>query len=562
MTEETSDFIRDIIKADIEAGKNGGKVVTRFPPEPNGYLHIGHATAFCLDFGVAEESGGRCHLRFDDTNPEKEDVEYVNAIKEDIRWMGFDWGKHEYYASDYFDRLYEYAVELIRKDKAYVCTLSPEEFKEYRGVPTRPGKDSPWRNRPVEESLDLFVRMKAGEFRDGEYVVRAKIDMNSPNLHMRDPVLYRIKRAAHHRTGDKWCIYPMYDFAHCLSDSIEGITHSLCSLEFEVHRPLYDWILDQLNVHHPRQIEFARFSLSYTIMHKRQMLELVEGGHVAGWDDPRMPTLSGLRRRGYTSGSIREFCRRVGVTKFSGLTDVALLEYCVRDELNKIASRVMAVTHPVKLVIDNYPEDKEEELDAINNPEDPSCGSRKVPFSRELYIERDDFMENPPKKFYRLAPGSEVRLRYAYFVKCTNVVKDGNGEIKEIHCTYDPQTKGGDAADGRKVKGTIHWVSAMHAVDVEVRLYDRLFKVERPDVVSEGGDFKDFVNPDSLKVLTVKAEPVLKSAEAGNRYQFERSGYFFVDPVDSAVGRPVFNRIVPLRDSWAKIMKNTPEKQA
>lgn len=562
MTEETSDFIRDIIKADIEAGKNGGKVVTRFPPEPNGYLHIGHATAFCLDFGVAEDFKGRCHLRFDDTNPEKEDVEYVNAIKEDIRWLGFDWGKHEYYASDYFDRLYEYAVELIRKDKAYVCTLSPEEFKEYRGVPTRPGKESPWRNRPVEESLDLFTRMKSGEFKDGEYVLRAKIDMKSPNLHMRDPVLYRIKRAEHHRTGKKWCIYPMYDFAHCLSDSIEGITYSLCSLEFEVHRPLYDWILDQLEIHHPRQIEFARFSLSYTIMSKRQMLELVEGGHVAGWDDPRMPTLSGLRRRGYTSGSIREFCRRVGVTKFTGLTDVALLEYCVRDELNKTASRVMAVTHPVKLVIDNYAEVKEEELDAINNPEDPSAGSRKVPFSRELYIERDDFMEEPSKKFYRLAPGREVRLRYAYFVKCTDVVKDGNGEITEIHCTYDPQTRGGDAADGRKVKGTIHWVSAKHAVDVEVRFYDRLFKVERPDVVSDGGNFKDSLNADSLKVLTVKAEPVLKSAEAGNRHQFERSGYFFVDPVDSVIGRPVFNRIVPLRDSWAKIMKNTPGKQA
>ena len=556
MTEETTDFIREIVAADLESGKCDG-VVTRFPPEPNGYLHIGHATAFCLDFGVARDFGGRCHLRFDDTNPTKEDVEYVDSIKEDIRWLGFDWGEHEYYASDYFQALCDYAVELIKKDKAYVCTLTPEEFKDYRGVPTRRGKPSPWRDRPVDESIDLFTRMKAGEFEDGQYVVRAKIDMSSPNLHMRDPVIYRIKHAEHHRTGNEWCIYPMYDFAHCLSDSIEGITHSLCSLEFEVHRPLYDWILDQLEVHHPQQIEFARFNLSYTVMSKRKLLELVEAGHVDGWNDPRMPTLSGLRRRGYPPGAIREFCRRVGITKFTGLTDVALLEYCVKDELNKTAPRAMGVLNPLKLVIENYPEGQDEELAAINNPEDPDAGSRNVPFCGELYIEREDFMEDPPKKFYRLAPGREVRLRYAYFVTCTDVVKDGNGNIVEVRCTYDPATRGGDAPDGRKVKGTLHWVSARHAFDAEVRLYDRLFKMEKPEDAPDGGDFKDNLNPDSLEKITAKLEPSLKDAEPGSRCQFERKGYFCADTVDSRPGTPVFNRTVPLRDSWAKMQKKS-----
>ena len=555
-TEERSDFIREKIAADLQSGKCD-TVVTRFPPEPNGYLHIGHATAFCLDFEAAEEFGGRCHLRFDDTNPTKEDVEYVESIKEDIRWLGFDWGEHEYYASDYFQQLYDYAAELVRRGKAYVCTLTPEEFKDYRGVPTRPGKPSPWRDRPVDESLDLFARMKAGEFNDGEYVVRAKIDMASPNLHMRDPVVYRIKHAEHHRTGNEWCIYPMYDFAHCLSDSIEGITHSLCSLEFEVHRPLYDWILDELEVHHPQQIEFARFNLSYTVMSKRKLLELVEEGRVEGWNDPRMPTLSGLRRRGYTPGAIREFCRRVGITKFTGLTDVALLEYCVKDELNKTAPRAMGVLNPLKVVIENYPENEEEELDAINNPEDPGAGSRNVPFCGELYIEREDFMEDPPRKFYRLAPGREVRLRYAYFITCNDVVKDDNGNVVELRCTYDPATRGGDAPDGRKVKGTLHWVSARHALDAKVRLYDRLFGTEKPEDVPDGGNFKDNLNPDSLKTVPAKLEPGLRDAEPGSRYQFERKGYFCVDTRDSKPGAPVFNQITQLRDSWAKMQKKS-----
>ena len=555
-TEERSDFIREKIAADLQSGKCD-TVVTRFPPEPNGYLHIGHATAFCLDFEAAEEFGGRCHLRFDDTNPTKEDVEYVESIKEDIRWLGFDWGEHEYYASDYFQQLYDYAAELVRRGKAYVCTLTPEEFKDYRGVPTRPGKPSAWRDRPVDESLDLFARMKAGEFNDGEYVVRAKIDMASPNLHMRDPVVYRIKHAEHHRTGNEWCIYPMYDFAHCLSDSIEGITHSLCSLEFEVHRPLYDWILDELEVHHPQQIEFARFNLSYTVMSKRKLLELVEEGRVEGWNDPRMPTLSGLRRRGYTPGAIREFCRRVGITKFTGLTDVALLEYCVKDELNKTAPRAMGVLNPLKVVIENYPENEEEELDAINNPEDPGAGSRNVPFCGELYIEREDFMEDPPRKFYRLAPGREVRLRYAYFITCNDVVKDDNGNVVELRCTYDPATRGGDAPDGRKVKGTLHWVSARHALDAKVRLYDRLFGTEKPEDVPDGGNFKDNLNPDSLKTVPAKLEPGLRDAEPGSRYQFERKGYFCVDTRDSKPGAPVFNQITQLRDSWAKMQKKS-----
>lgn len=550
-TETPSDFIRDIVADDLKANKHGGAVVTRFPPEPNGYLHIGHAKSICLNFGIAAENNGRCHLRFDDTNPAKEDVEYVESIIEDVRWLGFDWGKHLYYASDYFERLYAYAVQLIKKGKAYICALNTEEFKEYRGVPTRPGKESPWRNRPIEESLNLFERMRAGEFEEGAYVLRAKIDMASPNVHMRDPVIYRIKKAAHHRTGDKWRIYPMYDFTHCLSDSIEGITHSICTLEFEVHRPLYDWILDQLDVHHPQQIEFARLNLSYTVMSKRKLLELVQAGHVNGWDDPRMPTIAGLRRRGYTPASIRTFCKRIGVTKVEGLTDIALLEYCIRDELNKTAPRAMAVLRPLRLVIENYPDGKTEELDCVNNPENPEMGTRKTPFSRVLYIERDDFMENPPKKFFRLAPGAEVRLRYAYFVTCADVIKDERtGEVIEVRCVYDPATRGGDSPDGRKVKGTIHWVSAAHSFQAQARLYDRLFTKENPE---DGGDFKQCLNPDSLEVLTCHAEPFLADAEPGTRYQFERKGYFFVDPADSKPNMPVFNRITPLRDSWAKL---------
>lgn len=554
---EKTDFIRDIVAEDLKAKKHKA-IVTRFPPEPNGYLHIGHAKSISLNFGIAAENNGTCHLRFDDTNPAKEDVEYVKSIQEDIRWLGFDWGDHLYYASDYFEKLYEYAVQLIKKGKAYVCTLDMEEFKEYRSVPTRPGKESPWRNRPIEESLDLFQRMHAGEFEDGAYVLRAKIDMASPNLHMRDPVIYRIKKTDHHRTGEKWCIYPMYDFAHCLSDSIEGITHSICTLEFEVHRPLYDWILDELDVHHPQQIEFARLNLSYTVMSKRKLLKLIEEGYVSGWNDPRMPTISGLRRRGYTPQSIRTFCKRIGVTKFNSVTDIALLEHCIREELNKTVPRVMAVLRPLKLVIENYPEDKVEELDGVNNPEDPGMGTRKVPFSRVLYIEHDDFREDPPKKFFRLAPGREVRLRYGYFVTCTGVVKDEKtGEVVEVHCTYDPQTRGGDAPDGRKVKGTIHWVSAPHSLEVEVRLYDRLFTEEKPDDVADGADFKDNLDPDSFEVLTARVEPGLAGAAQGSRYQFERKGYFFVDPLDSSSDALVFNQIVPLRDSWAKIEKKS-----
>ncbi len=555
-----TDFIREIIAEDLASGKHK-LIVSRFPPEPNGYLHIGHAKSICLNFGVAAENNGRCHLRFDDTNPAAENVEYVDSIQEDVKWLGFDWGEHLYYASDYFDKLYGFAVELIRKGKAYVCTLGTDEFKEYRGVPKRPGKESPARNRPVEESLDLFERMKSGEFEDGAYVLRAKIDMASPNLHMRDPAIYRIKRATHHRTGDQWCIYPMYDFAHCLSDSLENITHSLCTLEFEVHRPLYDWILEALDVFPSRQIEFARLNLSYTVVSKRKLMQLVDGHHVNGWDDSRMPTVSGLRRRGYTPESIRNFCDRIGITKFDGLTDISLLEHCIREELNKTAPRVMAVLDPVKVVIDNYPEDQVEELDAINNPENESAGTRKIPFSKIIYIEREDFREEPHKKFYRLAPGREVRLRYAYFITCTDIDKDpSTGEVTEIHCTYDPETRGGDAPDGRKVRGTIHWVSDAGGADLEVRLCDRLFADERPD--ADGADFLENINPDSMKVLTCKAEPSLVNAGAGARYQFERKGYFFVDPVDSEPGRPRFNRIVSLRDSWSKIEKKgrTPKK--
>jgi len=551
--EQASDFIRDIVEDDLKSGKHD-TIVTRFPPEPNGYLHIGHAKSICLNFGIAAQYGGRCHLRFDDTNPAKEEQEYVDSIIDNVRWLGFDWGEHLYFASDYFEQMYGYAVELIRKGLAYVCTLSPEEFKDYRGVPNRPGKESPCRNRPVEENLDLFERMRKGEFEDGAYVLRAKIDMSSPNIHMRDPAIYRIRKAEHHRTGDKWCIYPMYDFAHCLEDAIERITHSICTLEFEVHRPLYDWILDNVSVRcHPRQIEFARLNLNYTVMSKRKLLELVRDGHVSGWDDPRLPTIAGLRRRGYTPASVREFCRRIGVTKFDGVSDIALLEYCIRDELNLTAPRVMAVLDPLKVVIENYPEGKEENLEGINNPEDGSAGTRPVPFSRELFIEREDFREDPPKKFYRLAPGREVRLRYGYFITCTGVVRDEGGNITEVRCAYDPATRGGDAPDGRKVRGTIHWVSAPHAVPVEVRLYDRLFKAERPDDPAEGGDFKANLNPDSLQTVEAWAEPSLASAEPAARYQFERKGYFFVDPKDTRPGLPVLNRIVPLRDSWARI---------
>ena len=548
-----SNFIRDMIDRDLESGKHQN-VVTRFPPEPNGYLHIGHAKSICLNFGIARDYNGQCNLRFDDTNPTAEDVEYVDSIIADVRWLGFDWGDNLFFASDYFDRMYTYAEELIRKGLAYICTLTPDEFKDYRGVPTRPGKPSPWRDRPVEESLDLFQRMKAGEFEDGQYVLRAKIDMASPNLHMRDPAIYRIRRAHHHRTGDRWCIYPMYDFAHGLEDAIEKVTHSICTLEFEVHRPLYDWLLDQLDVPcHPQQIEFARLNLTYTVMSKRKLLELVKNDVVSGWDDPRMPTVCGLRRRGYTPASIRAFCRRIGVTKTDSLTDIALLEHCIREELNESAIRAMAVLDPVKLVVTNYPADKTEMLEGINNPADPQSGVREIPFSRELYIERDDFMEEAPKKYYRLKPGQEVRLRYGYLVICTGCVKDpATGAVTEVHCTYDPETRGGNAPDGRRVKGTIHWVSAAHAADAEVRLYDRLFNVERPDDVPEGGHFTDNLNPDSQRSVQAKVEPILAQASPGERFQFERTGYFIADAKDSAPGKAVFNRIVALRDSWAK----------
>ena len=549
---ESLDFIRSIVEDDLKSGKHK-EIMTRFPPEPNGYLHIGHAKAICLDFGIAKQYGGRTHLRFDDTNPAKEEVEYVDSIQEDVRWLGFEWGDHLYYASDYFQQLHDYAIELIKVGKAYVDDLSVDEIRQYRGTLKEPGKESPYRNRSVEENLDLFARMKAGEFDEGTHVLRAKIDMASPNIVMRDPAIYRIKKASHHRTGDAWCIYPMYDFTHCLSDAIEGITHSICTLEFENNRELYDWVLDQLPVPcHPQQIEFARLNLTYTMMSKRKLLQLVQEKLVKGWDDPRMPTLSGLRRRGYTPESIRNFCDMIGVAKRNSTVDVATLEFCIREDLNKKAQRVMGVLNPLKVVIDNYPEDQVDELDAINNPEDESMGTRKVPFSKELYIERDDFMEEPPKKFFRLAPGREVRLRYAYYITCTDVVKDENGEIIELHCTYDPETKGGSSPDGRKVKATLHWVSAQHALDTEVRLYDRLFNVEDPSSVE---DFRDALNPESLTVLpNCKLEPFVKDAEPGMRCQFERQGYFCVDP-DSTADKLVFNRTVPLRDSWAKIAK-------
>ncbi len=552
-TTPSSNFIRDAIIEDIQSGRFGGRVHTRWPPEPNGYLHIGHAKAMCIDFGLALEFGGKCNLRFDDTNPTKEDVEYVESIKEDIHWLGFDWEDREFYASDYFEQLYEFAIKLIQKGKAYVDDLSADEIREYRGTLTRPGKESPYRNRSVEENLDLFERMRKGEFPDGARVLRAKIDMASGNMNLRDPVMYRIiHEPPHHRTGTKWCIYPMYDFAHGQCDSIEGITHSLCSLEYQEHRPLYDWFLDELEIYHPRQIEFARLNLTYTVMSKRKLLRLVKEGHVRGWDDPRMPTLAGLRRRGYTPESIRTFAERIGVAKADSVVDIQLLEHCLREELNKRALRRMAILRPLRVVIDNYPESQVEEMDAINNPEDPSAGTRKVPFSRVLYIEQEDFREDPPKQFFRLAPGREVRLRYAYFIQCERAVKNERGEVIELRCTYDPATRGGDAPDGRKVKATLHWVSAAHAIEAEARLYDYLFTRPDPDAAD---DFTSTVKQDSLEVLTgCKLEPSLASAKVGDKFQFERQGYFCVDP-DSTEGKLVFNRTVGLKDTWARIEK-------
>ena len=553
------DFIRAKINDDIENNKYDGNVFTRFPPEPNGYLHIGHAKSICLNFGLAEEyANGKCNLRFDDTNPTKEDTEYVDAIQNDIKWLGFDWEDRLYFTSDYFEKLYNYAEELIQMGKAYVDSLTADEIREYRGTLTEPGKESPYRNRSVEENIGLFRKMKAGEFKDGEHVLRAKIDMASPNLVMRDPALYRIRHAHHHRTGDAWCIYPMYDYAHCLSDSIEGITHSLCSLEFENNRPLYDWILDTLKTpSRPEQTEFARLNLTYTVLSKRKLITLVEKGHVSGWDDPRMPTISGMRRRGYSPSSIRTFCDRIGLAKRENRVDMALLEHCVREDLNKTAPRLMGVLKPLKVVIENYPEGQVEELEAINNPEDPSAGTRKLPFSRELYIEQDDFMEDPPKKFYRLGPDREVRLRYAYFIKCNDSVKDENtGEIKELRCTYDPETRGGNAPDGRKVKATLHWVSAAHAVSATVRLYNQLFSTEVPDGDREGKDFQKFINPDSVEILNgCQLEPALGELAPGDNCQFERLGYFCADLKESAPEAPVFNRTVPLRDDWARMQK-------
>ncbi len=553
-----NDFIRDRVEADL-ASKKYTSIVTRFPPEPNGYLHLGHAKSICLNFGVALENGGICNLRFDDTNPVKEDVEYVESITEDVKWLIDGWAdtvlsEKIYFASEYFEQLYGYAVQLIKDNKAYVCELRPEEWEEYRGVPEKPGKESPGRDRSSKENLDLFERMRAGEFADGEKTLRAKIDMNSPNLHMRDPVIYRIRHEEHHHAGDKWCIYPMYDFTHCLSDSIEGVSHSICTLEFEVHRPLYDWVLDNLPVSQPRpfQHEFSRLNPTYMVMSKRKLLQLVEDGHVTGWDDPRMPTIAGYRRRGFTASSIRRFCQDVGVTKYKALTDVSLLENSIRVELNKTAERRCAVLDPLEVIIDNYSDEESEQVEAVNNPEDESAGKRMVPFGRRLFIERADFMEDPPKKFFRLGPGREVRLRYAYFITCQSFEKDDEGNIIRLHCTYDPKTRGGNAPDGRKVKGTIHWVSADHAVDAEVRLYDRLFTQEEPE---SQGDFLDCINPDSLNVVVGKLEPSLAELSVGERVQFERLGYFTPDPKDSTSEKPVFNRIVGLRDSWAKIAK-------
>ena len=549
-----SNFLRDIIAEDFRAGKYDSRVQTRFPPEPNGYLHIGHAKAICLDFGLADEFNGHTNLRFDDTNPEKEETEYVDSIMEDVRWLGFHW-EGLYYASDYFDQLYEWAVKLIQAGKAYVDDLSADEVRKHRGTLTEPGKESPYRNRSVDENLDLFERMRRGEFPDGSRTLRAKIDMASPNVNMRDPVMYRILHAEHHRTGDKWCIYPMYDYAHGQSDSIERVTHSMCTLEFADHRPLYDWFIRELGIFPSQQIEFDRLNITYTLLSKRKLLQLVQDKHVNGWDDPRMPTISGIRRRGYTSRAIRNFCAAVGVSRTNGTTDFAMLEHFVREDLNKSAPRVMVVLRPLKLVIDNYPEGQVEEMDAVNNPEDESAGTRKVPFSRELYIEQDDFREDPPKQYHRLSPGREVRLRYGYFVKCMSVVKNDRGEVVEVHCTYDPASRGGNSPDGRKVKATIHWVSAQHAIDAEARLYDKLFTKPNPGDVEEGQDFTSNLNPESLEVVAAaKIEPSVRDAKAGSRYQFERLGYFCVDP-DSTAGKLVFNRTASLKDTWAKIEK-------
>ena len=558
-TKPSLDFVRSAVEADNTSGRFGGSVVTRFPPEPNGYLHIGHAKSMCLNFGLAQEYGGRCHMRFDDTNPAKEEEEFVDGILEDVRWLGWDWGQHLYFASDHFDKLYAFAIDLIKKGKAYVDDLDQEQIRKYRGTLTEPGVESPYRNRSVEENLALFQGMKNGEVDEGQRVLRAKIDMASGNINMRDPVLYRVLKTPHHRTADKWVVYPMYDFAHGQSDSVEGVTHSICTMEYEDHRPLYDWLLDALGVYHPQQIEFARLNLSHTVMSKRKLAQLVNEGHVSGWDDPRMPTLAGLRRRGYTPESIRRFCEIVGVAKRQNVIEIALLEHAIRDDLNARAARVLAVLRPLKVVIENYPEGQVEHLDAVNNPENPYAGVRQVPFSRELYIERGDFMEDPPKKFFRLAPGREVRLRYGYFITCTEVVKDDAGEVVELRCTYDPKTRGGQSPDGRKVKGTIHWVSARHAVDAEVRLYEHLFTSERPD---EEADFLSTLNPDSLEIVAdAKVEPSLADALPGERFQFERLGYFAVDP-DSEPGSPVFNRTVSLRDTWAKVSKGgTPRRK-
>lgn len=566
---QTLDFIRQIVTEDCRTGKWAGRVHTRFPPEPNGYLHIGHAKAICLNYGIAKEFGGKFNLRFDDTNPSKEDQDYVDAIIEDVRWLGADWEHRLFYASDYFEQMYQWAVELIKKGKAYVCDLTSEQLRQYRGTLTEPGKKSPYRNRTCEENLDLFERMRKGEFPDGSRTLRAKIDMAHPNLNMRDPVMYRILHQPHHRQGNKWCIYPTYDWAHGLEDSIEGITHSICTLEFENHRPLYDWFIDAINegrtedgsgpwgkkIHHPQQIEFARLNLSYTVLSKRKLGRLVQEGHVNGWDDPRMPTIAGLRRRGYSPSSIWDFAKLIGVNKYNSTVDIALLEHCLRDDLNKTSPRMMVVLRPLKVVITNWPDDHVEYADAINNPEDPSAGTRKVPFSKVLFIEKDDFMEQPPSQFYRLSPGKEVRLRYAYLIKCHDVIKDSSGQVIEVHCTYDPQTKGGQAPDGRKVKATLHWVSAAHALDVEVRLYDRLFFKPDPDDVPEGRDFTSNLNPNSLQILSgCKAEPSLRHTRSFDRWQFERLGYFCTDP-DSTQSRLVFNRTVELKDSWAKIQK-------
>ena len=558
-SESSTHFIQNIIEEDLKSGKNDGRVHTRFPPEPNGYLHIGHAKSICLNFGLASQYSGKCNLRFDDTNPSKEEEEYVKAIKEDVRWLGFDWEERLYYASENFDQLYEYAVQLIKKGKAYVDALNPEQIREYRGTLSEPGRDSPYRDRPVEENLDLFERMQAGEFAEGERVLRAKIDMASGNLNLRDPVMYRILKLAHHRTGDKWCIYPMYDFTHGQSDSLERITHSICTLEFEDHRPLYDWFLKELDIYRPQQIEFARLNLNYTLLSKRKLLQLVEEGHVNGWNDPRMPTLSGMRRRGYPPEAIRDFCERIGVSKSNSTVDFALLEHCVRENLNRTAPRVMVVIRPLKVVIENYPEDQMEDLTAENNPEDPSAGSRKIPFSQVLYVERDDFMEDPPKKFFRLAPGREVRLKHAYIIKCERVIKDEKtGEVLELRCTYDPETKSGSSQEGRKVKGTLHWLTAAHAQRAEVRLYNNLFLKENPVDEKEYPDLKSSLNPDSLEIVQdAFIEPFLKDAVGGDRFQFLRLGYFCVDNECSTPGVPVFNRTVTLRDTWAKITKKS-----